>query len=530
MIRLAALFAAAATLSFLALASDKSAEKAEALLASISCDAKIGVIDNEGLHPFLWPFIQEMSFTPQPAQQDGSQEFALGPSTASPVIPITGVVAADRSVSGSGTGMYSSFQTGVAFAGDISYYDMNHVFPRRITGDYTVGPDNLPGNKTIVIRSDCFFDPPAELSDPDNDGNPGIRHDTFGFNSLSAGRASGSLQSVVYRDAQNAIQQVNITDADEITTSDSKQGPFETIAKRRFYDTWGWFGGSIAPSVDSDPDPESFFDATLWQEIGSPTINSIMSGVLSGRFQLGYRDVQTPGSADGHAAGFNPAIAVVSFEFDFHSHGLQPFNFQGVSSGDWSWRRDPSREITVTSLNLATGQASLTVPVLLDAENLRGIYPGTPAAPAGADGLPGEPLRFTENVNIGFPPLGLITSAMDNCPDDANPDQADADANGLGDACEGFFWMDGNCDAEFDSEDVLATLSRRSGADFDRPSACPEFDTSFGGLKAGDWDCDDNQDSGDVIAALLAAAVLPLPPEYPASCPDPEEFVPAAPN
>lgn len=528
MIRFAALFPAV-ILTLLAIG-DRTSRPAQALIPPIECDGKFGVVDNDGEHPFLWPFIKAMSFTQQPEQLDGSRDFALEPTVPDTVIPITGTIAADRSVTATGSGTYSGFQTGVAFAGDISYYDMNRVFPRRLTGNYTVGPDNLPGNKTIVIRSDCFFDPPAELSDPDNDGDPGIRHDTLAFNSVSQGRASPGLQAVVYRDAQDIQQQVPITDPQQVLTEDAKQGPFETIAKRRFYDTWGWFGGSIAPTVDSDPDFESYFNSTLWPEIGSPAISSGVSGVLGGRFQLGYRDLGATSDADVQIAGAGPELAAISFEFDFHSHGLQPFNFLGVSSGDWSWRRDPTREITITSMDLQTGVAYLSVPVLLDAENLRGIYAGSTGTPSGAVGLPGEPLRFLENVGVAFPPLGLITSAMDNCPDDANPDQADADANGLGDACEGFYWMDGNCDAEFDSDDVLATLSRRAGIGFDRPSACPEFDTGFGGLKAGDWDCDDNPDGGDIIAALLAAALLPPPSDYPASCPDPEEFVPAAPN
>ena len=76
----------------------------------------------------------------------------------------------------------------------------------------------------------------------------------------------------------------------------------------------------------------------------------------------------------------------------------------------------------------------------------------------------------------------------------------------------------------------FGSVQALTDVDFDRPSACPEFDTSFGTLKAGDWDCDDNQDGGDIIAALLSLAALPLPPDYPVSCPEPGQFVPAGPS
>ena len=82
MIRIAVLLTTAVIVTLLAIG-DRTLGPAEALVPPIPCDAKIGVVENEGLHPFLWPFIQEMGYTPQPAQQDQSQEFSLGPSTAS---------------------------------------------------------------------------------------------------------------------------------------------------------------------------------------------------------------------------------------------------------------------------------------------------------------------------------------------------------------------------------------------------------------------------------------------------------------
>jgi hypothetical protein len=526
MIRIVALLPVAFLVTLFLFSGGDSVRPASALLPPVPCHAKIGVMQNRGAHPFAWPHAKVMDFTPQPINQDGSRDFTFGPSVPDTVIPIQGSITPAGDVTGTGAGTYSGFQTSVSYSGNITYYDMNHSFPRRIIGDYTVGGGGeLPGGKTIIIRSDCWFDPPQELADPDGDGKTAVRHDTLQFGSASAGRAAGTLQGIAYKDAQGNVQQIQIADADEVTTSDAKQGPFETSARRKYYDTWGLFGGSIAPNVDADPEPESYFNATLWPEIGSPAITSAMSGTISGEFRLGYRDLGA-NVAGLTASGGASAVSVVSFDFRFHANALSQFNFLGVSSGDWSWRIDPARGITVTNLNLVTGQASLQVPVLLDAENLRGIYPGTPTGAQGANGLPGEPLRFTENVNITFPPLGLITSAMDNCPDVANADQSDSDADGVGDACEGAFWMDADCDARFGSEDALATLSRRAGVPFDRPSACDDFGTSIGQLIIGDWDCNGEQDAGDVIVALLAAADLPPPVDLPQGCPGAGEFVP----
>jgi hypothetical protein len=244
-----------------------------------------------------------------------------------------------------------------------------------------------------------------------------------------------------------------------------------------------------------------------------------LNGVLSGFFSMDFLPQQPNGVQSG-----GPAVTVTRFGFDFHAHGM-PFSFLDTDSGDWSWRRDPEREITITSLNPLTGQASLTVPVLLDADNLRGVYADTPLLAESTDGLPGEPIRFLENVNIAFPPLGQVTSAMDNCPNAPNADQSDLDADGVGDVCEGMFWVDANCSARVGDRDALFTLLRQGDFEVELPAACDLLGTQIGDVTVGDWNCDGQQNAADALVALREDAELPQGQDYGAGCPQPGEFI-----
>jgi hypothetical protein len=506
MVRSAVLVAFAGIIALFA-ASTPAPHPAGALFPPIPCDAKIGVSENLGLHPWLYTYITEMNYTPVSQNQDGTVTYNFETAVPDTIIPVTGTVAAEETeggyhlMSGSGSGTYAGFATQVQLAGRIFYNDDNPQQPTRIMAYHEVGTDgSLPGAETIEYYFDCFFDPYD--ADPDGDGVTSKRHDTLGFASAAAGRlVSTNLEALTYRATSGDVTEVELAAPNDVITEDDKGGPFETHSKRKYYEVMGNFGGSISPAL-------SQFQIGLPPELGGATVTSPFSGNIWGRFEI---------ESDGSA--------VRDFVFGFHAHG-EPFAFNGVTSGDWSWQIDTTRNITITAINLQSGQASLTVPTLLVAQNLRAIYSDTDLQATGEDGLPGEPLRFLENVNISFPPLAQITSVMDNCPEITNADQADGDGDGIGNACDGHYWADGNCNTRLSVRDALATLLAQAGVeDEDRPVACHAFGSQVGGLTIGDWNCDGQQTAEDALIPLLAEGELALG-DLPAECPDPGEFVP----
>lgn len=91
--------------------------------------------------------------------------------------------------------------------------------------------------------------------------------------------------------------------------------------------------------------------------------------------------------------------------------------------------------------------------------------------------------------------LDGIVDAVDNCPDVANPDQEDADDDGIGDACDN----DMDNDGVIDSEDNCPDTANPDQADIDEDGlgdVCDDSDDRFPGLfkcengMAGDYPCD----------------------------------------
>jgi hypothetical protein len=450
----------------------------------------------------------------------GGGAFSLAPETGDSPIPVTGTIDAEGNVAGGGDGQYAGFPTNAVVTGEITYWDYEvaaaspvTMVPRRLQLKYTVGQDGrLPGGKSIVFALDCFFDPPQDVFDPDSDGVPRALHATLSFASAAAGILSPEPTAFRYRDGSGIVQEVPYNALQSALpqsplawlSEDDKRGPFEASIEREYYKHKGKFGGSLDYTLSEH---RLYYGPPIAREVnssGSPDAVSPLSGNISGFFEM---------DPDGSA--------VSDFAFGFHAHGM-PFDFLNTDSGDWSWRSDPNRGVMVNSLNTNTGQASLTVPVLLDAENLRAVYPGT-AAPAGDGDIGGEPIRWLENVNINFAPLALVVGVMDNCPDTPNASQDDTDTDGVGDACEGYFWADANCNMRISPRDALATIRNQVGLPFDEPAACSSFGTQIGDVTVGDWNCDGQQTAQDILVPLLERAGLPQ--QNAPDCPEPGEFV-----
>ena len=107
----------------------------------------------------------------------------------------------------------------------------------------------------------------------------------------------------------------------------------------------------------------------------------------------------------------------------------------------------------------------------------------------------GQELTFTavpigSGVRIGIDRDGdLFLNANDNCPDVSNPDQADSDGDGIGDACEP---PAPACFADFDSDgDVDGVDASTFGTEFGRT------DCSAGNICVADFDLDNDVDGID---------------------------------
>ena len=60
-----------------------------------------------------------------------------------------------------------------------------------------------------------------------------------------------------------------------------------------------------------------------------------------------------------------------------------------------------------------------------------------------------------------------ICGNVDNCPNDFNPDQADTDQDGLGDACDACVVGDADLDGVCDNVDNCLTVANAAQADID---------------------------------------------------------------
>lgn len=492
------LFAFLATLVVVGLLSGVSSPAPTGALNAMNCEGTMGAWSNLGEHPYLWPYQADLSYTPLANNPDGSQDFAF--TGTSPMISVTGTRDADGNLSGTGTGQYSGFNTGVDLGGMIRYYDEAKQYPRYIWGWYDIGPDGeLPGGEPLNWNVYCYFLPPLSIADPDGDFEFSAGLGAFTIQTTATGRLNTNQTSILVRKDDGTDVLINLQDPTAWESFDDKGGPLDTTIKRKFNSIMGMYGGAFSYNIS-----EGGFD--LPPELLGPQVNSVLSGYFTGSFEL-----------DGISQN------VKDFDFNFSVVGNSfPVLNGAAHSGSWRWYRDLSKDVTGT-VETDTGQFSLSVPTLLYMPNIKRPLQER-SIQGGDEELQGAPLEFTETVTGQFPGLAAIGSLLDNCPDVANVDQADTDTDGIGDACEGAYWADPNCSTRSTARDAVHTLLALAGDAPDAELGCPAFGDSVGGFEYGDWDCNGTFGAGDVLVPLKREGNLTL--DLPQGCPQPGDFVP----
>jgi hypothetical protein len=468
-----------------------------------NCDAKIGVTLNEGNHPVVWPYIDGVDIDFGDTHQDGTQDISI--SAGPPIGTVDGEIDPFGHVVASAPGDYFGHETRFDFEGDMDFWDRDMQYPKRLTGTYTIGGDgSLPGGKSIVYSFDCFYPPPEVLADADGDQFPKLLLAQVEFHTEASGHvvepAAALLPTVLVRKLDDSIAEFNLQNPQAWTMQDQKFGPLESHFKRKHFEIKGEFGGSFIRE-------SSEFKMHLAAELGGGQITSPISGYFRGNVSIDAS--QTTNQTD------------VPFGFRVVGDSFPLLN-GAAQSGAWVYQTDPTRPFS-GDVDLKTGQFSVTVPTIFFAENLAlaSANPQGPGPQPLGDGIP-----FVETVSGTFGPLAALIDGTDNCPDTPNQDQQDSDGDGIGDACEGFWWGDFTCDTFAGVSDALRTLQSVAGTSIsaaDR-NGCPDFGDEFNDLTFGDWNCDGNVTPLDALILIANRADANSPPQ-PQGCPDPGDFI-----
>ena len=150
----------------------------------------------------------------------------------------------------------------------------------------------------------------------------------------------------------------------------------------------------------------------------------------------------------------------------------------------WASPRDTRVCVTVAWLTNSTGDG-IVGRLLRDGEEIFAVDPDgggvyDPSDPATVDAIrsSGDGSQFYATIEMVGGPRDRdrdgVPDHCDNCPDLENPQQTDADGNGIGDACEEAFFrrgdFDGNSRVELSDAVSLFTFLFRAGS----PPSCPD--------------------------------------------------------
>lgn len=470
---------------------------ATAAVFDFDCHAKVGVRQNATSDPINYPNTAAMQIQLSPEAGNTFNFQFTGPN---PIIPMTGTIDAGDIMTGENTGAYNGLPSETVLNGFAKWFDpgtrMELAYVSIIQEIRSSQGNPFPN---IDYGFECFReDVPAAIADADNDGVPAVSYFSAPsvVNNLSA-TLDPSITNLVIRNNDQSEHPVQLEDPMDFKIGMSKDAIMEGIATRRGSEVEIYYGGAL-----NNTNSNATF--MLPAELGGGQRFSAISGQERGGF------------------GLYTGNSIGRFFLDSNISGF-PFNFNAsASSGAWvTEAHDEDNQ----SYNVDLISGELTGSGQFDAvfANL-----GVQAGPLGGTqplglGAPGGPLTFNYEVEGTFPSLaGLL--ALDNCPDAANPAQADLDGNGIGDACEGFVWGDADCDSEITPADALETAALASG--IGEPCGSGASGPTPDSFNWGDWNCDGAENATDLIVVLARVASLPEG-VLPEGCPEVGQDIPA---
>ena len=435
-------------------------------------------VKNEGGHPEYWEDVPTITKTLGPIQQDGSRSVRISITTLADGEQIIETAENGFGIfSGTRTIQYAGYTTTVKFRGR-DWYNPDDPHPAKETGGFIVGADgSLPGGKPIVYYERCLPDNPNPVDvDIDSDGVS----NTVKFDSPVTTMGMYHLNPVP--------QNYHVTTHAQTTMDIPATGsPALNINANRLYNgQWAAYRGNSIEAVYTGQLDQAgtTFTFNLPQELGGDSVTVPVEGDVSWYLELNDK-------AD--------LLLFNEVKFDLSGNSFEFLN-GSAETGAWTWRTDAIN--ASGSLDHTTGDFSLTVEATFDAEYLRATE--------------SDPLTFQATISGNLGVIKDRAEVVDNCPSVPNPDQADADADGVGDVCD-FDFTDFDCDGDTDLNDALKQFAAKAGLTVDQETNCPPpgTNTTFANYNViwGDISCNGIWDAQDGLLTVRLLAHLPVAQE-----------------